>query len=255
MKVRCVRNEVRIEKFNKILLTFLNFLRRLLFSLLSTFFLAVSCMNVDLLCDFGTPKCDPQLQACYYCNVKNMNVLEKNVEVSSLKEIFNGDSVNDTQILTILKQIVYYLPRKFPIFVPKTQILKIIASGLKAITLDDLQDFHYLREIHMTNNDIEILPSNLLQISSDVNVIDFSGNKIKHVGFNFFDNKNIYLAKFHHNLCVNIGSDLLEPDSVKTVENELQISCQPTHQMIIDQINWLRHERQNLIERLRKCRR
>ena len=208
--------------------------------------------TVVLRCDFGTPKCDPEFRACYFCNIQNMNVREKNVKVSSLKATSSDEGVNDTQILIMENQIVYFMPKQFTNFVPKTKVLKIISSGLRELSFNDLKEFHHLTELYVTGNELTFLPFNLLQIDANIAQIDFSGNKIKNVGINFFYSKNIYGAKFLNNVCINTSSDSLE-DGVSGVAKQLEIKCPPTHPMIIDQINWLQNESKLMREKLAKC--
>jgi Leucine-rich repeat (LRR) protein len=220
---------------------------------MSLAYAASNYKTIDLKCDFGTPKCDPEFNACYYCNVKDMVVKERGTRVSSLKQMFSDDSVIDTQILNIENQVVHFLPTGLNKFVRKTKVLKIQSSGLKAIAYNDLKDFHNLKELYVTGNDLKTLPSNLLQIDADIVKVDFSNNKLANVGANFFDSKAIQSASFLGNKCIDSATEIFDFEGVKTLEENLTKSCPPTTTMLVSQINWLRYENKFMRGKLEKC--
>jgi hypothetical protein len=209
--------------------------------------------TIDLKCDFGTPKCDPQFNACYYCNVKDMVVKEQGTKVSNFKQLYTEESVIDTQILNIENQVVHFLPNGLSKFVPNTQVLKIQSSGLKSITFSDLSGFHHLKELFVTGNDLVALPANLIQIDANIVKVDFSNNKLKNVGLNFFESKNVHSASFLDNPCINAATEIYDIKGVEALGKQLTTSCPPTSSMLLSHINWLRYEKKELKAKLEKC--
>lgn len=250
---RRVHNDDEVSFYKHVRWRFLIFFvfRILAALILTQTFAASICLNLK--CEFGTPKCDPQFNACYYCNVKDIVVTERNLKVSSLKQASSGESVIDTQILRLENQIVIYLPSKLDKFAPKTQVLKIQSTGLKTLTHDDLKGFHHLRKLYVTGNELTTLPSNLLQIDADIVFVDFSNNKLINVGLNLFDSKAIRSASFINNLCISSSAGSYDLDGVKALEELLTNSCPPTHEMLLSQIEWLRSEKKILQEKLSIC--
>lgn len=113
------------------------------------------------------------------CLVVDLYVVNPNETVTSL---------NKHHYTTIKSFYVYkskkflHMPKGVEKFLEGLEVLVIAHTGLKEIKSSDLKPFELLKEIHMDNNQLEELESDLFIFNPMLRKVNFDNNKIKKIG-------------------------------------------------------------------------
>lgn len=147
-------------------------------------------------------------------------------------------------------QIVHHLPNSLERFFPELNVLQIWSCGLRSLSQSDLKVFENLNELSVSGNEIEVLGSNLFSENLKLTKLDFSRNNLKHLGFNLLiPLDNLIFADFYQNFCISDGSRSRKTDLIKN----LRKSCQPTQEMLFDDLTTLNEEVRMMKNELKAC--
>lgn len=116
------------------------------------------------------------------------------------------------------------------------EIIHVKSSNLQHLEPADMYNFHNLRELDVSENKLKTLKSELFENNPELEVINFSGNPLQHVGYNFLiPLVNLIDAKFFRCGCINMAQRGSHDDLMAG----LRTGCKPTESMLINDIFWL----------------
>lgn len=185
---------------------------------------------------------------CNQCKAVNMIITKPNQNVTKIFG-YNGNSV-EVDVLKIHDQLIRYLPNDLNLFFPNLQSLQIWSCGLKSLSQKDISAFTELREISVSRNEIEVLNSDLFEANQNILKIDFSRNRLKHVGFNILRPlKGLLFADFYQNDCINEGNH----NGIESLIKNLRRKCKPTVDMMVDDVKRLNRQVELLETELMAC--
>lgn len=187
----------------------------------------------------GSKSCDLN---CYQCTVQKLIITKPNQTVSAINGNHQDEDIVDVYEVVILKifdQIVNYFPSRFDDHFPFLTSLKIWSSGLRSFKQADIKEFKYLSDLSLTGNLLETLDSNVFQFNIRLMKIDFTRNRLKHVGLNLLRPlKNLIFADFYQNDCISDGARY----SFGDLKTNLRENCKPTREMLLLDIESLSNE-------------
>lgn len=179
------------------------------------------------------------LEDCYQCTVKKLIVTKPN-KVTVINGFHqNEGSTQNVTNLRIIDQVAHFFPSDFDHHFPHLSVLKIWSSGLRFLSQMDLKNFPYLTVLSLLGNLLESLDSNLFVFNKRLIKIDFTRNRLKHVGTNLlWPLETLKFADFYDNDCINAGAK----NSFAFLKRNLREKCPPTNNMLLDDIESLTKE-------------
>lgn len=187
------------------------------------------------------------IDSCNQCKAVNMIITKANQTVTRIFG-FNGN-FSKVQMLKMHDQLIRYLPSELDYFFPRLSVLQIWSCGLRSIAQRDISAFTELREISISKNELEILPSNLFEKNPKIIKIDFSRNRLKHVGFNILQPLiSLMYADFYQNDCINDGNF----NGLENLVKKLRRKCLVAD-MLIDDVRSLSERVDTLETELMTC--
>lgn len=208
--------------------------------------MSVAC-TININCDFSD--IENCIRNCYQCEVQRLIITKPNQTVTAINgfHLHQEDTNFDVVTLKIIDQIVAYLPSGLYQHFPYITVLRIWSSGLQTFTQKDVRELKYLTDLSLSGNLLEALDSDLFQFNRRLIKIDFSRNRLKHVGTNLLNPLKILLvADFYHNDCITDGAHF-PFDGLRT---RLRVNCQPTNEMLIKEVEWLSNETETLTKEI-----
>lgn len=139
------------------------------------------------------------------CKAQNLFALNRHEEIRKIGFIGNQSLVKHVQIIDITKQTCNYLPKDWEDFF-KANItgLKVSQSQLLKISAADLKPFAGLVELLLSDNSIDVLPSDLFRYTSDIQHLNLAGNLINIIGPRTFDSLTKLIEfDMSHNECID----------------------------------------------------
>lgn len=188
---------------------------------------------------------------CFQCSVQKLILTKQNQSVTEINGIIPlGFSPVDVKTLKAVEQIIYFLPSQINLQFPYMKVLKVWSSGLREIHQEDIRDLKFLTDLSLSGNFLETLDSNLFQFNQKLIKVDFTRNRIKHVGTNLLKPlKNLMLVDFYQNYCISDGSRRYALAQFKLKLREM---CQPTREMMVRDIELLITESESLRREIEK---
>jgi hypothetical protein len=141
---------------------------------------------------------------CYQCTSVKFIVTKPNQTVTDINgEHLEYENSQDANSLRIIDQIVKFFPSGLGHHFPYLLVLKIWSSSLSHLSQRDLKEFKYLTDLSVSGNNLEVLDSNLFDFNHHLKHIDFTRNRIKHVGLNLLKPLHkLAFADFYQNDCI-----------------------------------------------------
>lgn len=178
---------------------------------------------------------------CYQCIVQKLIITKPNQTITAI----NGrhanleDSSNNAVTLKIIDQVVAFIPSRLDQHFPFLSILKIWSSELSSLSQKDIRDVKFLTDLSLSGNHLETLSSNLFQFNRRLIIVDFTRNRLRHIGQNILKPlKSLVSVDFYQNYCINNGAR----HSFESLESQLRQNCQPTSEMLMEEVSALTEE-------------
>lgn len=163
------------------------------------FFFATSTLAINLECAFSDRnnfgyKCDATLRI----TSKEDRTISRLLAVHQPRK--NDENV---KFFDAIGKTIHFFPLGVNKIFPNLEIVQIYGSNLKEISSGDLQQFgEKLTVLWLPSNELEIISKNLFEFSVNLEWIDFSFNKIKHVDARSFEELKVLKSlAFDTNLC------------------------------------------------------
>lgn len=210
------------------------------------------CISVTLAikinCDFNL--IENCVAKCYQCAVQKLIITRDNQTIEAINGLhYQKYSTEDVLTVRIIDQVVHYMPLELSHQFPRLTVLKIWSSGLRSFTQRNIRDMKYLTDLSLSGNYLETLDSNIFEFNQRITTIDFTRNRLKHIGSNLLQPlKNLIFADFYHNYCISDGARY----SFDELKNNLRFKCQPTSQMMIEEMESLSNEIESLKREIEK---
>lgn len=214
------------------------------------FALIVYTKGIKINCEFNY--IDNCIRNCYQCTVQKLIITKQNQTVTDINGYHKNeeDSSENTVSLKIVEQVVAFIPAGINRHFPYLSILKIWSSELRSLSQEDIRPMKFLTDLSLSGNHLETLSSNLFQFNHQLIIIDFTRNRLKHVGSNILKPlKNIISMDFYQNYCINDGARY----SFGDIERHLRENCQPTSEMMIEEISSLSSEIESFNKKVDQC--
>lgn len=187
---------------------------------------------------------------CYQCEVHKLVITKPNQTLTAINGYHHeDDSSRDVVTLKIIEQIVNFLPSGVSQHFPYLTVLRIWSSGLRSFTQEDVRNMKYLTDLSLSGNFLESLDSDLFNYNPRLIKVDFTRNRIKHVGSNLMRPlRSLSVIDFYHNDCVNDGARY----SFEDLKIKLRDTCPPTIAMMFQEIESLSNEIESLEQEVEK---
>jgi hypothetical protein len=169
----------------------------------------------------------------YTCNAK---ILTYGVNDEKLTEVSQNHLKSfkniDVKLVNIDNQLYDKVPQNMDDFFPNLHGFFMQDCKLENITKTDLKPFAKLKYLSLYGNLLEVIENDLFEHTPDLVFINFTWNRLKHVGSNILDTlSKLKTASFYSNIC--ISRDVLDDKTeMKELKHELLKKCKPTHWMI-----------------------
>lgn len=202
---------------------------------------------IKINCDFSD--IENCIRNCYQCEVQKLIITKPNQTVTAINgfHLNPDDSHRDVVMLKIIDQVVTHLPGGLYQHFPYLTVLRIWSSGLKTFKQRDIRELKYLTDLSLSGNLLETLDSNLFQFNRRLIKIDFSRNRLRHIGTNLLNPlKVLMVADFYHNDCITDGAHFPFGD----LKARLRVNCQPTNEMLMNEVEWLSSEIETLTKEI-----
>lgn len=172
------------------------------------------------------------------CNTRELEVTSQNETVTSvsgkLMDVLIYDNIKSLRIES--SPMLQFFPKKIEKFFPNIEKLTITQTGLKIFTTDDIKPFTKLKNLDLSENQLEELNAELFAFNEDIEEIDLTGNKLKHLGENFlkFAGK-LKTIDMSENVCINASAK--NPVELKRLKIKLNENC-PASKVKIDKLKF-----------------
>lgn len=118
------------------------------------------------------------------------------------------------------------IPQNINKFFTNILVIRWGSSNLGTITAEDLKPFENLKELFLYFNKIVAIDGDLFRYNRKLQWIDFSGNKIEHVGKDLFTGlKDLKVVYFESNPCTE--GIAYTPVAIQELNIQLPIRCPP----------------------------
>lgn len=184
-------------------------------------FHTINCVNLECLYsdrnDYG-----------YKCDVSSLRIVSK--DDREVLKVFgthqprrNDESV---KFFDVIGKTVNFFPQNLHEFFPLLEILQIYGSNLREISGNDLRGFgESLKILWLSTNELEIIEQNLFENTKNLEWVDFSYNKIKHVDARSFEIlSQLKSLAFDTNLC-HSGNAVNDPTAVAPLVDKIEAKC------------------------------
>jgi Leucine-rich repeat (LRR) protein len=170
------------------------------------------------------------------CIAVSLNITKLDQFVTRLNgndlKLINGSNFT-VVALGIYNQTANFVAQNFGSVFPKLVRFSVYKSMLKEIHKKDLAQFPKLKDLQLSENEIEVLPSNLFEGNLGILSINLSFNRITNVGSDLLTPlKQLQKSDFNHNLCINQAAD--SPSTILAIAEYLKMNCAPPGMHHID---------------------
>jgi Leucine-rich repeat (LRR) protein len=139
------------------------------------------------------------------CIVYDLTVDSPDTNITSLEFSRRWINHNEIQSFYVYQSPDFeYFPKGVENYFVNVKVLVVAYTGLKVLTQEDLKPLTKLRDLYVDNNQLEVIESDLFEFNTDIEVMNFSNNRIKTVGVNAFAPlKSIEHLNMQNNDCIN----------------------------------------------------
>lgn len=203
-------------------------------TLVSAIIFVTSGNSLKLNCDFDyIENC---VTNCYKCTVLKLVITKPNQTVTEINGNHSHGDSNNVITLRIIDQIVRFFPSGLNSHFPNLSVLKIWSSRLMELSQKDVRRFTYLTDLSVSGNDLETLNSNIFEFNHRLQHIDFTRNRLKHIGPNILKPlTQLVYADFYQNDCLSTGAKF----SFEELTSNFREKCKPTADMMLEEIDSL----------------
>lgn len=171
--------------------------------------------------------------AVYVENVYRCNVTVMNIEIAdAVVEGVDGTHLrtkrsDDVNVFSIRNKPCRFLPSGIGSSFKNLEGLEIYRAGLKAITREDMKQFPNLKVLWIYANDLQTLPSGLLEHNTKLNYISFWNNNINSIAADIFNPvKDLYRVTLKENSC--ISRNAVNRTQIAELMLKIAEKCKPT---------------------------
>lgn len=165
--------------------------------------LIVGTLGLRIDCDFGVE--DHVIGDVYTCKAVKL-IVEGDDEIveAIIGEHEAGMTDKDVKVLHVDDRIFKFFPSEVESFFPNLKGLKVVSSGLKALTKENLQYFPELEFVDFSDNEMEVLSGDLFAFNERLKIVSFDSNKISTIGEKIFDSLNeLENVSLKNNECID----------------------------------------------------
>lgn len=113
----------------------------------------------------------------------------------------------DAKMITFQSQTVHFIPNGLQHFFVGVKGLRVAHCGLKSMKKSDIEAFKDLKQLHLNDNDLDALDSDLFEVNLELRVVDFANNKLKVIGESLLQPLlHLEIAHFQNNVCVDTSA-------------------------------------------------
>lgn len=154
---------------------------------------------------------------------ENVKEIITNVTTGTTGLLREGLTYDDVIVLDI-RGFCNFIPTGFDKFFKNILGFSVYNTQTFTVSSDDLKQFPKLRELWIYSNELEYLPSNLLEHNPDMEYIHFNSNKIKSIGSEFFSKvPKLYGAVFTGNVCIDRSAG--DAKKLESLKKEIKKKC------------------------------
>jgi hypothetical protein len=170
----------------------------------------------------------------YSCEAK---ILHFGLDESKVTQVAEGHietfANQDVKLINIDNQPYNKIPQGIEKFFPNLQGISVKDCKVENITKADLEPFPNLKYLTMNANFLEVLERHLFNSTLDLVLIDFSWNRLRHVGLNILNSLDkLKVAFFNSNDCIDEDYAHGKKKELKKLKEDLAMLCKPTTWMI-----------------------
>lgn len=203
--------------------------------------IAWSCVSSSALkinCEYGyRENC---VRNCYQCTFREIIITKQNQTISDIngKHVWE-ESPADVQTIKAFEQHLAYIPSNLHQHFPFLSVLKVWSCGLRSLEQRDIRNLKYLTDLSVSGNRLETLRSDLFVFNQRLITVDFTRNRLRHIGTNFLKPlKNLVVADFYQNDCISDGGRY----QFEELSLRLRRKCQPSPEMVVEELDVLSKE-------------
>lgn len=161
----------------------------------------------------------------YTCNINSIEFADNSTHITGYSGIhLEGYSSEDVGMIYASSLNITKLPKGFLKFFPNFISFYIIYSEIDVFNGDELVEYPNLEYWEFKASNLERIPGNFFSSTPKIKFIDFSTNKIKHVGESLLNNLNI-LQQFYffNNVCASLQAS--NPSQFPALIEALRVQC------------------------------
>lgn len=164
----------------------------------------------------------------YRCNVTAMNVEMADEVVEGITGTHLSAKRNDdVNVFSIRNKPCRFLPSGIGSLFRNLEGLEIYRAGLKAITKEDLKQFPNLKVLWIYANDLQTLPSGLLDNNQKLISVSFWNNNINSIAADVFDTlEDLQRVTLKENSC--ISRNAMNRNQIIELKLKIAKKCKPT---------------------------
>lgn len=144
---------------------------------------------------------------------------------------------NNNNVLSVLieKQLLGFIPGNISKFFPNLVSLAVNDCGVEEIERKDINQFFKLRQLHLNPNKISEIGNGLFEENKILKFITFSGNPVRHVAHNVFDDLNeLEILDMEVTTCISQSN--WGRDNISAFMFRLTVSCPPSFEMLFERV-------------------
>lgn len=160
-----------------------------------------------------------------YACVENQLIVESRNQFIAIvnKKPAKDHPYRDFKLVEFTSTVIKFIPKGLERFYPDLEGLAVYHSSLQEIDKSDLKPFPKLKMLHLAYNDIEVLPSDLFEYSSELRHMNFHTNKLKTVGNDILKQlQKLEVAYFDNNPCIKESA---RKENLPALITKLSDSC------------------------------
>lgn len=173
-------------------------------------------------------------RSVYTCTAK---ILKHGLNNDHLTEVSQDHKKSfrnkNVQLLNIENQPYDKIPLDIIKFFPNLLGLFVKDCKMRNVTKMDLKPFSKLKYLSLYGNFLEVIENDLFDYTPDLVFINFTWNRLKHIGSNILDTLNhLQMALFNGNICISQDVVHGSKEELKKLKQNLAFHCKPTDWMI-----------------------
>lgn len=170
----------------------------------------------------------------YTCTARIIAVGDPRIVTDVSRNHLAGRNNSDVRGLSFRNQGITELPTNIAEFFPNVEAID-TTNTLERITREDLEVFPRLRELHLNNNNVRIIETNLFAGNPNMSAISFISNPVAHVAHGVFDNLT-QLTQLRFDAVACHSQAAVNRAGVLNLIGRLAVMCPPTFDMNFEMI-------------------